>query len=84
MPGLTACSERSVDPRSSRWSRTFAVDTAKIAQAHPTTRVLGVAEINSAVLAVMPALITGKTGLQTGLQELDAKANEILQRHNPA
>ena len=69
---------------SEEMSRTFAVDTAKIAQAHPTTRVLGVAEINSAVLAVMPALITGKTGLQTGLRELDAKANEILQRHNPA
>lgn len=65
-------------------SRTFAVDTARIAQAHPTTRVLGVAEINNAVLAVMPALITGKMGLQTGLQELNARANEILQRHNPA
>jgi len=65
-------------------SKTFAIDTAKIAQAHPTTRVLGVAEINNAVLAVMPALITGKTGLQTGLQELNAKANEILQRNNPA
>jgi multiple sugar transport system substrate-binding protein len=65
-------------------SKTFASDTAKIAQAHPTTRVLGVAEINNEVLAVAPALITGKTGLQTGLQELNAKANEILQRHNPA
>jgi multiple sugar transport system substrate-binding protein len=64
--------------------KTFAVDTAKIAQAHPTTRVLGAAEINNEVLAVAPALITGKTGLQTGLQELNAKANELLQRHNPA
>jgi len=64
--------------------RTFAVDTAKIAQAHPTTRVLGVADINAAVLAVMPALITGSAGLQTGLQELSARANEILQRNNPA
>jgi multiple sugar transport system substrate-binding protein len=64
--------------------RTFAVDTAKIAQAHPTTRVLGVAEINAAALAVMPAIITGQTGLQTALQELNAKANEILLRNNPA
>ena len=45
---------------------------------------LGVAEINNEVLAVAPALITGKTGLQSGLLELNAKANEILQRHNPA
>jgi hypothetical protein len=31
----------------------------------------------------MPAIITGQTGLQTALQELNAKANEILLRNNP-
>jgi multiple sugar transport system substrate-binding protein len=64
--------------------KTYAVDTVKIVQAHPTTRVLGTAEITPAVMEKLPGIITGKIALQTGLQELNAKLNEIVQRNNPA
>jgi len=64
--------------------KTYAVETVKIVQAHPTTKVLGTGEITPAVMEKLPGIITGKIGLQTGLQELNAKLNEIVQRNNPA
>lgn len=64
--------------------RTYAVDTAKIVQAHPTTRILGGSELTKAVMDALPMIIVNKEALQTGLKELNTKLNEILQRNNPA
>lgn len=64
-------------------SKAFAVETPKIATAHPMTRVLGGTELNPAIAEAIGAIVAGHLGLQTGLQQLNTKLNEILQRTNP-
>ena len=64
-------------------SRTFAVDTPKIAQSHPTTKVLGLTDLNAAVTETIKGILEAQLSLQTGLQQLNSKLNELLQRTNP-
>jgi ABC-type glycerol-3-phosphate transport system substrate-binding protein len=61
-------------------TRAFAVETPKIAQSHPMTRVLGSTDMNAAVAESVTAILKGELALQTGLQQLNARLNEILQR----
>ncbi len=61
-------------------TRAFAVETPRIAQSHPMTRVLGSGDINAAVTESVTAILRGELALQTGLQQLNARLNEILQR----
>ncbi|HEX2034227.1 MAG TPA: extracellular solute-binding protein [Chloroflexota bacterium] len=64
-------------------SRTFAVDTPKLAQSHPMTRVLGSGDLNTAVTETITGILGGQVALQTGLQQLDTQLNEILKRTDP-
>jgi multiple sugar transport system substrate-binding protein len=64
-------------------SRAFAVESPKIAQSHPTTKVLGTSDLNPAVTESITAILSNEVTLQTGLQQLNTKLNEILQRNNP-
>jgi ABC-type glycerol-3-phosphate transport system substrate-binding protein len=63
--------------------QTFVVETGKILTASPTLRVLAVAEINAEAVKALQAILRGQLGLQTGLQQLDRTANDILTRNNP-
>ena len=56
------------------------METPKIAQSHPMTRVLGSTDMNAAVAESVTAILKGELALQTGLQQLNARLNEILQR----
>ena len=62
--------------------QTFATDTGKILKAHPSLRVLAVSEIEAEAVKVVQAILKGELGLQTGLQQLDRTANDILTRNN--
>ena len=64
-------------------SKAFAVDTPRIAQSHPMTKVLGSGEINSAVTATVKGILGNEVALQTGLQQLNTQLNEILKRTDP-
>jgi len=64
-------------------SRAFAVETPKIAQSHPMTKVLGVVDINTAVTTTVKAILGNELGLQTGLQQLNSQLNEIIKRTDP-
>lgn len=46
-------------------------------------RVAGLDEINAAVTEAVKGIVEGQLALQTGLQQLNARLNEILQRTNP-
>jgi ABC-type glycerol-3-phosphate transport system substrate-binding protein len=62
--------------------QTFATDTGKILRAHPALRVLAVSEIEAESVKAIQAILKGQLGLQTGLQQLDRTANDILSRNN--
>lgn len=64
-------------------SRAFAVETPKVAQSHPTTKILGGNELNPATTETLKAILANELSLQTGLQQLNTKLNEILLRTNP-
>jgi multiple sugar transport system substrate-binding protein len=63
--------------------QTFVTETGKILTATPTLRVLAVSEIEAESVKALQAILKGQLGLQTGLQQLDRTANEILARNNP-
>jgi ABC-type glycerol-3-phosphate transport system substrate-binding protein len=63
--------------------QTFVAETGKILTASPTLRVLAVDEIQAESVKTIQAILRGQLGLQTGLQQLDRTANEILARNNP-
>ena len=65
-------------------SRAFAVETPKIAVSHPMNKVLGSPDINAALAEGVKAVVEGETALQTGLQQLTTKVNEILKRTDGA
>ena len=62
--------------------QTFAVETGKILRAHPSLRVLAVAQIEAESVKTVQAILKGEIGLQTGLQQLDQMLNDILVRNN--
>lgn len=64
-------------------SKAFAVETPRIAQSHPMTKVLGAGEINTAVTEAIKAILGGDLAPQTGLQQLNVQLNEIIKRTDP-
>ncbi len=70
------------------WSKpmiqAYAVDTAKITQAHPGIKVLGGNEINKAISDSLQGVLLGQQQLETALKELNPRLNDILKRTDPA
>ncbi|MBI3974552.1 MAG: extracellular solute-binding protein [Chloroflexi bacterium] len=64
--------------------KAFAVDSPRIARADPTDDVLSTTELNAVAREFLLPIVRGDLGLLTGLQQVNAKLNEILKRNYPA